>query len=322
MNAQPDPFRGVILGTALGDALGLPYEGLPPARVARWLHGTLRPHFLAGRAMVSDDTEHTIMTAQSLLRFPEDADAFARDLAWRLRGWLLGAPAGVGFATLRSVLKLWIGFGPASSGVYSAGNGPAMRAAVLGVCLGDRAELLEAYVRASSRMTHTDPRAEAGALRVARAAHAAATGSTSALATLAADVAAFEAGPKGVSGFIEHTVPAALTACATSGGDYRRCIETCVRWGGDTDTVAAIAGGIMGAAVGEEGLPPEWVEGLWEWPRSVAWMRTLADRLRATFRDGERPGPMAMAWPLVPLRNALFAGTVLAHGFRRLGPPY
>src|ERR1019366_3437179 len=88
----------------------------------------LRNRFFFERGMISDDTEHACMVGQALLRAPNDADAFARSLAWRLRFWLLGLPAGVGFATLRAVGKLWLGFSPANSGVFSAGNGPAMRA--------------------------------------------------------------------------------------------------------------------------------------------------------------------------------------------------
>src|SRR5437764_6764618 len=122
-------MAGVIFGTAVGDALGLPREGLSRRR-ARKLFGDppLRLHFLFGRGMVSDDTEHTCMTGQALLRAPDDAGAFARSLAWRLRFWLLGLPAGTGRATLRAVLKLWLGFSPRHSGVWSAGNGPALRA--------------------------------------------------------------------------------------------------------------------------------------------------------------------------------------------------
>ena len=58
-----------------------------------------RKHFLptevlssdAFRGMVSDDTEHACMTAQALLASAGDPDLFARDLAWRLRLWLLTA---------------------------------------------------------------------------------------------------------------------------------------------------------------------------------------------------------------------------------------
>src|SRR5205807_9195124 len=111
------------------------------------------------------------MVGQALLRAPEDVNGFACSLAWRLRFWLLGLPAGIGRATLQSVVRLWMGFSPHSSGIWSAGNGPAMRAAILGVCLGHELDRLRAYVRASTRLTHSDPRAERGALLVAWAAH-------------------------------------------------------------------------------------------------------------------------------------------------------
>ena len=85
--------------------------------------------------MVSDDTEHAIMVAESLLDAAADAERFAAALAWRMRFWLLGFPAGAGSATLRAILKLWLGCPPARSGIPSAGNGPAMRAPLLGVAL-------------------------------------------------------------------------------------------------------------------------------------------------------------------------------------------
>ncbi len=109
------------------------------------------------------------MVAQSLIRSGGDPDAFGRSLAWGFRLWMLALPAGIGFATLRSILKLWLGVSPDKSGVHSAGNSPAMRAAVLGAAVNDAAALTR-LVRSSTRITHTDPRAESGALAVALAA--------------------------------------------------------------------------------------------------------------------------------------------------------
>ena len=125
-------FVGVLTGTAVGDALGLPAEGMSRQRLQRRWHGQWRHRFLFGRGMVSDDTEHTLFVAQALLAHPNDPVAFQRCLAWKLRLWLLGIPAGIGFATLRAILKLWLGFPPTRSGVHSAGNGPAMRSAIIG----------------------------------------------------------------------------------------------------------------------------------------------------------------------------------------------
>src|SRR6185295_14757069 len=123
----------------------------------------------------------TCMLAQSLIetahfRDPDGmAGRFAVNFAWRLRFWLLGLPAGVGFATLRAILKLWVGIPVRYAGVYSAGNAPAMRCALIGVCHGADVPRMRALVRSATRVTHTDIKAQLGALAVALAAHLAAT---------------------------------------------------------------------------------------------------------------------------------------------------
>jgi ADP-ribosylglycohydrolase len=354
-----DRLAGVLLGAAVGDALGVPREGLS-ARRASQLYGSapLRHRFVFGRGMVSDDTEHTCLVGQALLRAPHDADGFARSLAWGLRLWLLSLPAGIGRATLRAIVKLWLGFPPTRSGVWSAGNGPAMRAAILGICLGANLDRLRAYVRASTRLTHTDPRAERGALVVALAAHRAAEREPSAVdglpflrsireggiefdSELAEILVKMEAhlernAPagelvdalglrRGVTGYIYHTVPLALYCWLRSPGDFRAAVEEVISLGGDADTTGAIVGGLAGAAVGSRGIPAEWIDGLIDWPCSVAWMRALAGRLAdqfPAFGEGTGSGPARFFWPGLPLRNLLFLVLVLAHAARRLLPPY
>jgi ADP-ribosylglycohydrolase len=349
MSQRSDRLAGVLLGTAVGDALGLPREGLSRRRARRMFGDPpLRHQFLFGRGMVSDDTEHTCLVAQALLRSPGDPERFAHSLAWGLRLWLLGLPAGIGLATLRAVLRLWLGFPPRCSGVYSAGNGPAMRAAILGACLGDDPDRLRAYVRASTRLTHTDPRAERGALLVAVAArhglrHGPRADPVAVLAALrealgeydaesagllermrehlgrdapAAELAAALGQQRGVSGYVYRTVPLALYCWLRSPGDFRRAVEEAIALGGDTDTVGAIVGGVAGATVGTGGIPAEWVGGLMEWPRSVGWLRGLAEQLAVGGR------PVALFWPGLVPRNLFFLLVVLAHGFRRLLPPY
>lgn len=343
---------GCILGTAVGDALGLPCEGLSPGRIARLFGKIERHRFLLGKGMVSDDTEHTCMAAQALIESAGEATAFQRNLARRLRWWLLGIPAGIGFGTLRAVLKLWLGFPPTRSGVFSAGNGPAMRSAILGVfCGGDDGRLRE-LVRASTRITHTDPRAEHGALAVALAAAISAASSpvrgeeflarlTAMLADEHADefldairraVESATAGRatkefaeslglrNGVSGYVYHTAPVVVHAWLVHSRDYRGGVSEIIACGGDTDTTAAILGGILGA--GGAAVPEEWVRGLWEWPRTAAWMEDLGRRL-----DGVRRGGRAEAAPGLPavgllFRNIVFAAIVIFHGLRRLLPPY
>jgi ADP-ribosyl-[dinitrogen reductase] hydrolase len=87
--------------------------------------------------------------------------------------------------------------------------------------------------------------------------------------------------------------------------------------GGDTDSVAAITGGICGAELGERGIPAAWLAGICDWPRSVNYIRTLA----AAMADRSQ-SPPRLFWPAVLLRNLLFLIIVLFHGLRRVLPPY
>ena len=149
---------GCVLGTAVGDALGLALEGLSRQRQPRMFPDLSGYKLLPfGKGLCSDDTEHTCMLAQSLIGVAGlDTDLAARQFAsafgWRLRFWLLGMPAGIGLATLRAIVKLWIGFPARHSGVYSAGNGPAMRAALIGVCHGDDPLRMRALTSAATRI--------------------------------------------------------------------------------------------------------------------------------------------------------------------------
>lgn len=353
-------IAGCLLGTAVGDAVGLPFEGLSRARVQRFLRGPLQQRFFFGHGLCSDDTEHTCMVAQALLVARSEADqrlqvqAFTHSLGWRLRLWLLGLPAGIGWATLRAILKQWAHPLGHTDGVVSAGNGPAMRSAILGVCYGDEPQLLRALVRASTRLTHTDVRAEHGALAVAWAAHWATFGNmisaASFLATFATllgdedsallealkavvhSVAQGESSPdfavrhgcaQGISGFVMHTVPMALHIWLTHPDDYGAALACVVRCGGDTDTVGAIVGALVGSGTGPEGIPPAWLAGLWEWPRSRHWLLALAQRLAADpDTRPRRHRALALNLPGLLLRNAFFMGWVLLHGLRRLLPPY
>lgn len=318
--------------------------------------------------MMSDDAEHACMTAQALLAAPLDESRFARSLAWRLRGWLAALPAAVGWGTLRAIVRLWLGFSPGRSGVRSAGNGPAMRAPILGACLAYAPERIEPMVIASTRLTHRDPRAEAGALAIAlAAAHAARSGpdGVDPIALLseirariahadpivdplrdALDLAAIDlargASPMefvralglehGVSGYMLHTVPAALYCWLASPADVRRCVEAIILLGGDVDSTGAIVGALAGATAGASAIPEEWLGGIADWPRSVSWMRRLGARLAeepafgvdggdgAGRRTGA--GPLALFWPALPARNLLFLTVALGHGLRRMLPPY
>ena len=344
-------ITGCILGTAVGDAIGLPREGLTPLRARRRFGDSpLRQALVFGRGMISDDTEHTCMVAQALLVSGSDPARFVKSLSWRLRGWLLALPAGVGLATARAIVKLWLGFPPDKSGVCSAGNGPAMRAALVGVCAADDANLRN-LVRASTRLTHTDPRAGQGALVVALAARMGSRTSpqefnfNTVLNTLIVEVADTQLRANldaardhlnrganaveyaaalglehGVTGFVNHTVPVAVYCWLRHRDDFRAAVESAVTLGGDTDTVGAITGALAGATLGAGAIPSEWLSQLRDWPRSVSWMRRLAQRLSDATPQYSPVAALPLFWPGLLLRNAAFLIIVLAHGLYRLFP--
>jgi ADP-ribosyl-[dinitrogen reductase] hydrolase len=129
----------------------------------------------------------------------------------------------------------------------------------------------------------------------------------------------------GVTGYVYHTVPLALFCWLRHPGCFREAVEEVIDLGGDTDSTAAIVGGLSGATIGVNGIPPEWIHGLREWPRSALWMRKLALRLANQFGGNESadsPGPLPLIWPGLIPRNLMFLLIVLLHGFRRLLPPY
>jgi len=167
--SMENAFAGVLLGTAVGDALGLPAENLSPERIRKTLAWRWRMRFLFGRGMISDDTEHTLMVAQALLAHPDDAAAFQRALGRKLRWWFAGLPGGVGLATAKACLRLWIGFPAHRCAVVSAGGGPAMRSAILGAFFAAAPERRREFVLASARLTHRGWQAETAALAVAEA---------------------------------------------------------------------------------------------------------------------------------------------------------
>ena len=346
-------LAGSMLGTAVGDALGLACEGLSPGRQMKLYPSLDRYGFLFGHGMISDDTEHTVMVAQALIESGGEEDRFARDFAWRLKGWLLALPAGIGMATGRAIIKLLLFIPPRWSGVKSAGNGPAMRAAVLGVAFGDDRGKLVRLNRISARITHRDDRAEHGALAVAVAAHLSASSGvpvtahgfattmsallpadSATLATIHAVAASLEQGQpagdfvtglgskNGVSGYMLHTLPAVLHVWLRHQDDYAGGVTEMIRLGGDADSTAAIVGGIIGARVGPEGIPPALRSKLIDWPRSPATIDKVARRLAHARLSGTPMREVRCFIFAAPLRNLFFLAVVLAHGFRRLLPPY
>jgi len=224
-----------------------------------------------------------------------------------------------------------------------------MRSALLGVYFaGDLASLRD-YVRASTRLTHTDPKAETAALAVAFTA-------AWALGGLRPEGAPLEemrqhwisAGPedavwaglvekivhahehhrtvsefattlglaKGVTGYAYHSVPVALFAWVRHYGDYRGGLEAALDCGGDTDTVGAIAGALLAL---NSSIPEDWMAGLWDYPISRTYLERLALAVDTPTNASGQKLP-AFGWLALPFRNAFFLAVVLAHICRRLIP--
>ena len=132
----------------------------------------------------------------------------------------------------------------------------------------------------------------------------------------------------GFPGLVDETGPfllfgvAVLHAWMANPRDLPAALAAVIRCGGDTDTVAAIVGAIVGAGVGKAGIPARLLDDLWDWPRGPAWMEDVARRAAQAAEQRVRM-PARFISPLSLLaRNAVFLVLVLGHGFRRLAPPY
>jgi poly(ADP-ribose) glycohydrolase ARH3 len=283
--------RGVLLGLALGDALGAPFEGR--TRVARveveaWREAPAPLRW-------TDDTHMALTLARHLADDPRLTDAeglgraFARAYAaepWR--GYGAGPPR-----VFAMVEQGWTFEAAAASlfdGAGSFGNGAAMRVAPVGLlpAATDRSEAAQ-LAEVQARVTHTHPDAVDGATVVAQVVAAlldADDVDAEVVAEAVADVSARLAdGPvrAGLAGVLEvaraggdasvatrrrgtgvaaaASVPAAVAALL-GGDDLLEVVTTATSLGGDTDTVAAMAGAMAGAAWGLTGVPVALLERL------------------------------------------------------------
>jgi ADP-ribosylglycohydrolase len=221
-----------------------------------------------------------------------DPAAFAARLAALFHE---GRDVGAGQGTRSAALRLLAGVSWDESGTPApyAGNGSAMRAGPLGLLLPDRATMVRA-AREQSWITHLDSRCAAGASAIARAvalaaragpvdpgiflsdvaecAEGADTSMAAAIRSLrhwvsldpmAAAREVHDAGLdpahmdrwRGISAFVIPSVVWSLYAFLRSPDDYWETICVAIGVGGDTDTMAAMAGAMSGARVGPGALP-------------------------------------------------------------------
>lgn len=280
----------VLLGTAIGDALGVPFETklVNYETLMQWDGETFlgSEHHKLEPGQFSDDTQMSLMVAESLVSNngfkPEDLAA--RYVEWmssgRARGW--------GKTTLAAVQNLMAGKPYTESGIAgSTGNGTAMRAAPFGVFYRDDLETLIKVVKIDSAITHASEEAEAGALAIALAAAYAARKEfkrndpasvllekihphlpdskvKNTIYSLDSLISSPFIPPAqalkvlGTKANVKETVPAALYCFLKCKKGFWEAVETAIRAGGDTDTTAAIVGALCGARDGTMDMLDSW----------------------------------------------------------------
>jgi ADP-ribosylglycohydrolase len=333
---REDRVAGILLGTAMGDALGLACEGLSAATIKKRFHPVNRYQFLFGTGYGSDDTEQSALIAQSIARGAGEPVACLRHFRRALLGWFLRLPWGVGFSTLRACLRLCIGL--RNTGIQSAGNGAAMRSAIIGGYLPTRGDRRRELTTTLAEVTHADPRAIAGANFVADLAAACVRRDDGDRARCFDEALESVGEPElrnrleavreyhssgadhqkvaraiGTGGFVLESVPLAAF-CFLADGEPLSSLGRCIGAGGDTDTNAAILGGWLGALHGASGLPEALVDRLQGGPFGREHLRQLA---AALVGEATTPG---YSWLIAMLRNLALYPVVLGHGLRRLAP--
>jgi ADP-ribosylglycohydrolase len=280
-----DRIVGSVLGLALGDALGAPFEGRRAAEVPDPLPAFELPWMGLAPGSTTDDTAMARNLVRNLAARGElDPD----DLVARHLEWFRSDPPDVGAFTRRVLSRVdrgedafeaaravWQERGPE----VSAGNGSVMYCAPLGLVYADRAEELIDVAPRLSTITHFDERCRTAVLAVTLAVAALTRGQSPDGAVTAALAAVLdrEGGEEleylvemaGVGrridgpdqGFCLFTAGVGLQSLLGT-GDFETEVRRVVALGGDTDTNAAVAGAVLGALVGEAGLPHAWLDRL------------------------------------------------------------
>lgn len=284
--AQLDRAGGVLLGTATGDALGAGYEFQPPRGLELAVEMVGGGGFRWAPGEWTDDTSMAIAIAEVAatgadLRDPEaqahivrrwsDWSSTANDVGIQTRAVLseLGPDATAAEAA-ESARRVHERTG------RSGGNGSLMRTAPVALAYLDDEDALVEAANSLSALTHHDPEAgEACVLWCVATRHAVLTGEldirrgqhrVAPVWSERLDVAEASAPadfPK--NGWVVEALQAAWSAITSSDG-LAAGLDAAVRAGNDTDTVAAIAGGLLGAVHGATAVPHEWRKVLHGWP--------------------------------------------------------
>ncbi len=268
-----DNFRGALTGLAIGDALGMPVEGMSFEKV-RERYGEIRDFMASDDGLKAgewtDDTEQALILAESLsetLYFSPD------NFAEKLRR--ISISHRYGPTSTRAITNLKRGYSWRESGIESDTDGSSMRVAPIGLLYHHNYSLVESYAALASSITHRGNAAIAGSVAVA----------VGIACILNEDEMLFEEVVKRVEKYdtltaekIEYAfqirnaslskavkeigntimafdaVPMAFY-CYFSSKNFEQAVVKGASAGGDTDTIAAIAGALKGAETGFERIP-------------------------------------------------------------------
>lgn len=312
---------GVLLGQACGDALGVPYEfAAIPSGDAEMIGGGLGPY---APGQWSDDTEMAVCVARVAATGADLTSAEADEaIAAGFQEWLVGGASDVGAHTRALLTEAARGSGSPGrrlraasvarhlSTGHTAGNGALMRTGVVGLTrLGDRAATAAA-ARSVASLTHADPLAGDSCVLWSEAVRVAVVdgrldlvGGLDLVPVARRDawrgwIASAQAGdatlrPNGFTATALQAAWFAITSTDTesigpgeSSSHLVRALQAAVHVGDDTDTVAAIAGALLGARYGVAAIPPRWRDNVHGWPGLRA--ADLIDLAVGTARSGGR----------------------------------
>ncbi|MDY6782143.1 MAG: ADP-ribosylglycohydrolase family protein [Cyanobacteriota bacterium] len=299
---QSDRVRGILFGQAVGDALGFGTEWISKQRAAEEYPNGLTDYSQITRygqlegwspGDWTDDTDQMLCILDSLL---EKQELDTRDIAARIHHWAVTDGMGMGRTVYTAVNTPGFLENPAGiarqiwedSGKVGAANGAVMRTSVLGIWqYRDRDRVIENAERVS-RITHSDPRCVGSCVAVCLALSALLRGETD-IETLVSAIArttrsyhpevqeyfekaaislevldldeGLNPGEINRVGYTLKTLGAGFWALQRA-QSYRDGLLQIINEGGDADTNGAVAGALLGAKFGYEGIPRPWIEGL------------------------------------------------------------
>ncbi|MCX4707723.1 ADP-ribosylglycohydrolase family protein [Streptomyces sp. ID03-2B] len=275
-----DRVAGAVIGSAAGDALGAPFEfgpaGVYTARFPDGV-GTLCGGGGWDPGEATDDTQMAVLVGESLL---ERGGPDLPDMFGRFQRWAAGEPKDIGLQT-EDVLtngEPW----DLAAALHSqlngraAGNGSLMRATTSAVYFAHAGRpATMAAARRIAALTHGDRAAWEGTAVLHELVRVALAGDDP-FAAVPGALAQVHPGHRArwamvlapdwhpglateFNGAVWPCLGTALWALRTT-DTFERALASAVDVGGDTDTVAAVTGGLAGAVYGIGSVPDRWTE--------------------------------------------------------------